>query len=101
MLSSHSLRYLLSLPVPTIHGISSLLPTIIPVSLTLATMASLNSLPLEILGMIFKNFDRIETLSSAILVCRHLCASFRAASRVPEVVLYRQIPPTVLPYAIA
>ncbi|KAK4141618.1 uncharacterized protein C8A04DRAFT_30861 [Dichotomopilus funicola] len=64
-------------------------------------MASLNSLPLEILGMIFKNSDRIETLSSAILVCRRLCASFRTASCVPEVVLYRQIPPTVLPYAIA
>lgn len=63
-------------------------------------MASLTSLSNAILVMIFKNFDRMETLSSALRVCRRLHAAFHADSGVLEAIIYRQIPPTVLPYAV-
>jgi hypothetical protein len=64
-------------------------------------MPSITALPYEIVAEILKNLDHLRSLGPAVLACRHFYASFKASHGIDAAILRRQIPSSLLPYAVA
>jgi hypothetical protein len=64
-------------------------------------MPAITDLPCEIVGAILKSLDHLRFLPPALLACRHFYASFKETHGVEASILQHEIPPDLLPFAVA
>ncbi|KAB5536280.1 hypothetical protein GE09DRAFT_345103 [Coniochaeta sp. 2T2.1] len=64
-------------------------------------MAAFKDLPIEILGIILKNLDSIESLDHAAITCRMFNSALKEASGVEFAIIRNNIPYELLPPALA
>jgi hypothetical protein len=64
-------------------------------------MPAISDLPCEIVGAILKSLDHLRFLPPALLTCRHFYASFKETHGVEASIVRHQIPPALLPFAVA
>ncbi|KAK1506470.1 uncharacterized protein CCOS01_16522 [Colletotrichum costaricense] len=64
-------------------------------------MPSIADIPCELVSSILRSLDDFETLTSALLVCRHIYSSFKQIAGTELAILRRKIGIDLLPYAVA
>ncbi|KAK1483381.1 hypothetical protein CTAM01_13458 [Colletotrichum tamarilloi] len=64
-------------------------------------MPSIADIPCELVSSILRSLDDFETLTSALLACRHIYTSFKQIAGTELAILRRKIGLDLLPYAVA
>ncbi|KAK2762491.1 amp dependent ligase [Colletotrichum kahawae] len=62
---------------------------------------SLTTLPCELVASILASLDDFESLTAALLTCRHVYNSFKQIHGINVAILRQQVTPALLPYAVA
>lgn len=62
---------------------------------------TIGSLPLEVVGQILGSLDEMQSLRHALLACRHFNNAFRETPHNGHRILRNQIPPSLMPLAVA
>ncbi|KAH8648449.1 hypothetical protein BX600DRAFT_475279 [Xylariales sp. PMI_506] len=64
-------------------------------------MATLTSLPCEVVANILRNLDNIQSLVPCLLSCRHIYTSFRESPGIAVGIIQQQVGQPLLPYVVA
>lgn len=64
-------------------------------------MATLTTIPCEIMISILRELGNVRFLLPSLLTCRHVYSCFKENPGVAAEILQRQIPPAIIPYSIA
>lgn len=63
-------------------------------------MTSITKIPCKIIGEVLKNLDDLNSLTSALLTCRHFHTAYCESHGVEAAIISRQITPALLPYSV-